>query len=136
MLSITHSVVGGALGAEIGQPFVAYLAGIIAHFIMDKIPHFWPKEKKGQTVVKSVDAFLTVGALVAMLLFYPEAKYIFWGALGGATVDAVLVLTPLETKSKVGLWHTRRQIHKESYLYYATDLLLIGIALTWLLVRG
>lgn len=39
MLFAAHLIVGGTVGQLIGNPIVAFIVGIISHFILDHIPH-------------------------------------------------------------------------------------------------
>lgn len=128
MLSITHAVVGAAVGQRINQPVIAFGVGVVAHFITDKIPHVWPNEKKQQDTVILVDAIITT-IFISFCVFtnLPNKTGLIAGALGGAIVDALLVLTPL-VNSKIGKWHTKRQPHKTEKIYYLTDLAQIVLA--------
>jgi uncharacterized membrane protein YagU involved in acid resistance len=131
MLSLTHAVVGSALGEQISNPVVAFSVGVLAHFITDKIPHFWPKEKKYKRVIMAFDAIFTVGFILFCYFYFNDRLNIAAGALGGGIVDALLVLTPLY-HTKLGQWHSNRQPHKTEIFYYLTDFIQIALALSFL----
>lgn len=40
MLFTAHAAVGGVAGEYLNSPFLAFIAGIILHFILDAIPHY------------------------------------------------------------------------------------------------
>lgn len=133
MLMVTHASVTGAAGLAIGQPAVAFFAGIIIHFLMDKIPHVWPEEKKLQTLFKYGDVFLTTIFIVG-LLFIPSDRLpaLIAGAFGGIVVDLFLVGLMAE-KGSWAQWHTKRQPHKANFNWLASDLaiFLTGVLLVW-----
>lgn len=136
MLSLTHAVTGAALGGQLSSPFFAFLGGVILHLILDRIPHFWPKMKKQQDTIILVDGILVAIFIIGIYLWGGENRNLMIaGALGGAMVDATLVLTFLKDK-RIGLWHTNRQPHKTNFWYYLSDFLLIvtGSYLIWFLV--
>lgn len=132
MLSLTHTVVGGAIGAGVENSALAFSLGVAAHFIFDKIPHVWPKDEKSQKKVEVFDGVSTVLLLVVFFFIFPNQRSIFWGGLGGAVVDGFLVLTPL-VKSKFGFWHMKRQPHFQDSRYYLADLILLALFTTILI---
>jgi hypothetical protein len=129
MLTLTHVITGAALGQRVDNIFIAFLLGIILHLILDKVPHFWPEQKKHNGIILIVDGVLTTAFLI-FLLFLPSKNPfgLLAGALGGAIVDAFFVLTPLRN-TKVGVWHSKRQDHRGNIFFYATDALIIAGAL-------
>ena len=131
MMTVTHAIVGATTGRFIGSPVVAFAVNIPIHFLMDKVPHFLPKTDKGMKLMIACDAVLTTGFLLWVYLFGGPVRYgMLGGALGGVSVDALLVLTPL-LKTKLGDWHVKRQNHRhETYFYYldwASFLILLGL---------
>ncbi len=40
MLLVTHAVVGAAVGSATGNPYSAFLVGVVSHHVLDAIPHF------------------------------------------------------------------------------------------------
>lgn len=131
MLSSTHSFVGAAAGKYIPNPIVAFIVGILLHFVFDKVPHFWPNQKKYQGVMLILDTIASI-SIIAFLLFYPDIPNrpgIVGGAMGGAFVDLCLVLTPILNKSKLAKWHSERQTHLRDIKFILNDLVIIAAAI-------
>lgn len=127
MLGVTHAAIGGAVGVFISNPAIAFGAGVVSHIIIDKTPHFWPKNPKYQGVQIVLDAISTMGVLVFLLYYLKDySSSVFWGAMGGVSVDFFLVLVAKLRKdwweSKLRRWHERRQPHRSSYIYALTDI--------------
>ncbi len=132
MLVLSHALSGGALGQRIGTPIWAFLAGIILHFILDKIPHFWPKNKKSKGILMALDGIFTV--FFILFFIYQDIGNIngfLAGACGGIIVDLLMIYTPLYDK-KIGQWHTKRQPHFKEFLFLGTDIFVIGISLLFI----
>lgn len=129
MLVLSHALSGGALGQRIGNPFWAFLIGIIFHFILDKVPHFWPETKKSKSIVMALDGFVTF-AFIFYFIYQGvnNLNGFLAGAIGGIIVDVLMIYTPLYNK-KIGKWHTKRQLHKTSYWYFLTDIIAIILSL-------
>ena len=72
MLGSTHFIAGAAIGRATGNPFLAVIFGLIAHFLMDLIPHF----DYGYFFKKNVRSFLIAvsdpfaGLLIFLLIAY------------------------------------------------------------------
>jgi len=130
MLSSTHSFVGASAGKYIPNPILAFLVGILLHFVFDKVPHFWPKEEKYQGLMLVLDTIATI-LIIATLLFLPglhNRSGIVGGAFGGAFVDLCLVLTPNLNRSKLAKWHSGRQTHLRQVKFILNDLILMAAA--------
>lgn len=92
MIITAHVIAGGVLGEEINSPVLAFLAGIILHFILDMVPHFDNVLEKGkwtwkQAIFTTFDLILTIALLVYLK---PELSFFnpfWWGALGGIFPD-------------------------------------------------
>lgn len=133
MLSLTHASAGALVGEFIGNPFLAFLAGVAVHFIMDKIPHFWPEseQKKGKIIILDT-IFSTIFILLLVLIPQTSNASIIAGALGGVSVDFYFVLL-MRSKGKMAEWHTRRQLHRKQPSWFLSDVL-IFLGLTVLLI--
>lgn len=131
MLSSTHSFVGATAGKYIPNPIVAFFVGIFLHFVFDKIPHFWPTQKKYENLALYLDTISTI-SIISFLLFYPgiqNRQSIVAGAMGGAFVDLCLVLTPKLNKSGLAKWHSERQTHLKDIKFILNDLVIIAAAI-------
>lgn len=140
MLCITHAAVGGAVGAFIANPVLAFGAGVFTHFVVDKVPHFWPTKKDNQGTQMIVDAVGSSLILSVLLYIFGFTSPIFWGAAGGVAVDLVLVIfagiyKPLK-ESVVRIWHEKRQPHKSNPVYLFTDVLQTSIGLLIIYLIG
>lgn len=128
MMQITHAPTGAAVGKFIPNPILAFLAGIVIHLIIDKIPHYWPKSKKKQNVIIAIDYALALAFIAYLLIAQTLTRGMLWGMAGSLIVDIVLVGMPPVYKSKVGQWHTNRQPHIDNPFVFVTDLVVILIA--------
>jgi len=124
MLSLTHAAAGAVAGEFIPNPYLAFITGIVIHFFMDKIPHFWPAGRMGKGAVIVLDNIFSILFLFGLYAF-PETRNasIIAGALGGVSVDFYFVLI-MRTKGKWAEWHTNRQPHKEEPIWFITDILI------------
>jgi hypothetical protein len=122
VLSLTHASAGALAGAFITNPVVAFGAGVVIHLVMDKIPHFWPKEKIYQDKLINIDTLISTLFLIALFI-YPESRSasIIAGALGGVMVDLYLVII-MKQKGKIAEWHTKRQYHHQEPIWLLTDI--------------
>ena len=127
MMVISHEVVGGLIGEELNNPFLAYILAFISHLLLDKIPHYFPKESKNKAT------FLVVEIIIAVwtIFFFLENgfglnNHSFWaGVAGGVTMDILFVGIPFLKKTKIGVWHSTRQTHTNKPVYLLIDLVLI-----------
>jgi hypothetical protein len=124
MMMLTHAAITGAVGEEIGNPYLAFLMGMLIHLLMDKIPHFWAKEKTGQNIIKITDSVLT--AIFLLILYFVPTDHhlgLFWGGLGGIVIDIALVFL-MKEKGPIAAWHTKRQPHQQKAIWLVTDILI------------
>lgn len=94
MLAANHTIVAGVAGSYIGNPFLAFLAGIIIHFILDTIPHFDTTDK-GEFTTRQI-ALVLIDFLIGLFIIFgilhikidPSSPFI-WGAVGGNLPDVL-----------------------------------------------
>jgi len=95
MIISTHIISGGFAGEMLQNPILAFLVGIISHFILDAVPHtdnFMDGKCRWnckQTIFTSVDIFLTIGLLVFLHPALTIHNSFWWGALGGLLPDLI-----------------------------------------------
>lgn len=130
MLSINHTLIGTSAGKLIGNSPIAFLLGIILHFIFDKVPHFWPQKFRDKKIMLGIDTLI---AIVIIILSFQYSKSAGWGALGGESVDALLIFIKPLRLSKIGHWHSERQPHKTNPLFLFTDIIVIVLTLAYLI---
>jgi len=128
MMQIAHAPTGAAVGKYIPNPILAFVAGILIHLLIDKIPHWWPDSVKQRRIIVVIDYFLTAIFIAFLLTTDRVMGNMMWGMAGSLVVDIVLVGMPQVYKSKIGQWHTKRQPHYESPFVFATDVVVILIA--------
>lgn len=131
MLSATHSFVGATAGKYIPNPFLAFFAGIVLHFVFDKVPHFWPDQDRYKGWLLFFDTFMTI-IIISFFIFFPDIQNrtgVVWGAFGGAFVDLCLVLMPKLNKSGLAKWHSDRQTHLKDVKFILNDLIIIGLSI-------
>lgn len=117
-MELNYAVVGAVIGAETGNPFSAFFLSIIGHFIIDKIPHFWPKTQKAKTFYVSFGYLIT--GLFLLLIFrssYHAKTIMLIGAITSVGIDTIIIGVPFIHKSKLCLWHTSRQPHKDKPIF-------------------
>lgn len=78
MFSTVHAATGAALGSLIPNAPLAFGAGVVSHFLLDRIPHNDPDFPKGQTPHE--------------LIFHPMARRFFVVAIVDITITAALIL--------------------------------------------
>lgn len=134
MTSFTHIAIAGAIGEKIQNPVLAYFAGIISHLVLDKIPHYWPESDNFKGYIIGGDTLLSV-TLLTGLFYLPSSNHLglFFGALGGATVDTVFVLI-MRSKGRLAEWHTNRQLHRTEPIWIFTDVVLTVIGFVAILL--
>jgi len=137
MMSLTHASAGALAGEFIPNPYLAFIAGVALHFLMDKIPHFWPESSRNKGIMIAVDTILPV-IFILGLYYFPGTRNtsVIAGALGGVSVDFFFVLV-MRTKGKLAQWHTNRQPHRPELSWFLTDFITFSVfvSLLWLAVR-
>ena len=132
MMMTGHVLLGGAMGEVIENPYAAFSLSVIVHVLIDKIPHFFPDKRTAQNAMIALDLIFATSALL-FFWFGPFPKSVFFGGLGGVTVDIILVGIPIVLKSKLGQWHINRQPHMTREIFLLTDvaLIVISVILLW-----
>jgi len=123
MMLISHEIVGGVIGQQLGNPYVAYVLAFISHLVIDKIPHYFPKEDNNKATFMVIETIIACGLA---LYFYQNGFGLddvsFWaGIAGGVTMDVLFVGFPVLKKSKIGIWHSTRQTHISKPIYLVID---------------
>jgi len=122
MMQVSHWSSGALLGKLAPNPPAAVALGVASHFVLDKVPHYWPASAKAQwwfTAADYAGAIAMIGVLVAAGIAGRHA--VLWGVAGSAAVDIVLVgVAPVRT-SALGRWHSRRQPHRREPSWLWTD---------------
>jgi hypothetical protein len=129
MMQITHVATGALAGKFMPNPIMAILAGILTHFVVDKIPHYWPATKKGKVIFTVIDYLI---AFIGLAWFVYTGKIygnMIYGVLGSVIVDIVIIGVPVVFKSPLGKWHTNRQPHLNRKKIIATDMIAVALGL-------
>lgn len=92
MITTVHVISGGLIGESVDNAYLAFLLGIVLHYILDAIPHFDNVLENGkwtwkQWLFTGSDLILTIS-----LIFFlkPEISFsspFLWGAFGGLLPD-------------------------------------------------
>lgn len=103
MLFSAHVIPAGYVGEMIGNPFLAFLAGIVIHFILDSVPHYDTTDR-GKFTLRQwalILADVTIGLYIILFVLKPDFNIkspFLWGALGGILPD-MLEFTPILNKA-------------------------------------
>ncbi len=160
MFITVHAATASLLGRYINHSILAFVAGLISHFILDMIPHgdehlgkkfLGIKIKKGEADFKilalygSIDAFFL--AIFLIFLFknfeFANTNYVIWAIIGGILPDILVAIHKL-TNLRILNWFAKLhgRIHRFLIAKLPTDIpLKIGIlgqicimvALVWII---
>lgn len=140
MLIATHSIVAGTVSSQLNNPLLAFLLGIIIHFLLDSIPHYDTTDggemTKRQFALVAVDAL--IGFCVIFLVLKPPLNWhdsFWWGMIGGNTPDF------FDNFPGVKPWYRKSQIgskihafHKMLQSYWKQPSFVLGIAIQIILI--
>jgi len=92
MLAASHLVAGGVVGSYIGNPFLAFLVGIIIHFLLDSVPHFdtIEEDKFDYKELSLIFIDFLIGMAIIIWVIKPDISLnssFVWGSIGGMTPD-------------------------------------------------
>jgi hypothetical protein len=92
MLFTPHFITAGVVGEYIGNPFLAFLVGVVIHFLLDSIPHYDTTDKGRMTVRQYALAIGDIIFCFSFVLFVlrvapNENPSFWWGGLGGVLPD-------------------------------------------------
>jgi len=126
MLATTHVLVGAMTGEVIPNPYFSFTLSAYIHFVIDKIPHFWPLKRQDKVILVLFDWVIAFLIIVLLAISPIDNKLpVLAGALGGIIVDIVLVGLPGMREHPIGIWHSQRQPHQKRAIYLVTDLIFI-----------
>lgn len=144
MIDLTHTLVGAAIGYRINNPYIAFILAIIAHLLLDKLPHYWPDLKNKNSLVRHkftralfiiINYIMVAIAIIFFYKYYPDQKVsMIAGALGGAAADFFLVGIPFIYKSRLGRWHVGLQNHSWDKIFILVDIIVVVLALLSLIL--
>lgn len=92
MLIASHIITAGYVGERIGNPFLAFLVGVVIHFLLDAVPHYDTTDN-GEITKKQLVLLITDGAIgILLIIFLLKADLglkspFFWGVFGGIFPD-------------------------------------------------
>lgn len=118
MTLTTHATIGALIGKITGNPLLAFLSGLISHYLADILPHgdtglsdnFRNKKQHRKKAV----AYTMVDACIAILFIllivntkeFVSAKSVTWGIAGAIIPDLLVGIHDL-TKSRLLHWHNK-----------------------------
>jgi hypothetical protein len=103
MLELPHAVIGATIATKVGNPFLALPLALLAHFLLDILPHWNPHiftemQATGKVSKKSV-TIIIVDALLAFIIglymafqFWPDTNrviLVLLGAFMGVVPDLI-----------------------------------------------
>ncbi|MEI6498643.1 MAG: hypothetical protein WCO23_01645 [bacterium] len=124
MILTAHMISGGVTGEIIGNPVIAFVVGIILHFVLDAIPHFDVLDEGRAT--KRQFIFSVTETVVGLLFIFgfirPELSWsspFLWGMAGSILPD-LITNVPFwwnftRNRSKIGkaVYKLHLRIHKK-----------------------
>lgn len=123
MFLTVHGTAGIALGTLTGNPILAFIMGVISHFILDIVPHGdqfvdrW--SRKGNRIQRLTFIFITEFSIAIIFIFLMFNELIFAnpyvllaGMAGGMAPDFASGFT-MVFKSKLWDWYFR--FHNENH---------------------
>jgi predicted membrane channel-forming protein YqfA (hemolysin III family) len=123
-------VTGATVGKYIPNPILAFTAGILIHFLIDKIPHYWPvSDKKLKTILLVFDYTFTIIFITSLIVTDRWSAGVFMAVVGSLIIDIILVGLRTGRESKLGVWHNTRQKHLSKPFNFLTDLIVITIGM-------
>ena len=135
MMQTSHFSSGTLVGRFMPNPVLAFVAGIVTHLLIDKVPHYWPKTGKGKALFTIIDYVIATIMIILVFAFLKgNVTNMLWGFAGSAIVDILLVgVIPIH-KTKLGQWHTNRQPHHTEIGYLSTDIVFTLVCLTLIFI--
>jgi hypothetical protein len=160
MISTSHLLIGASVGAACGNPYSAFVGGVISHFVADAIPHTDPGtvtgKKPGETLkFRTADyVFVAVDLVIGISLvafFASKSSSMLGlnmaaGAFGAIAVDLIdnnPFISPF--LRKLPIFKQLHQVHEASHTalgieikkkswYYgvATQIISIGLCIFFL----
>ena len=106
MFVTTHVLMGGLIGENTPTPIVAFLLGVVSHFLLDMIPHgdshLYYAYKEGKNVVRSI-AYTTADTVVAVVVLvymletapYPSRSLMACAVIGSIIPDFLVGLSEI-----------------------------------------
>lgn len=101
MTLTTHTAIGAAIGATVGNPFLGFLFGFISHFLVDMIPHgdskmsaTWKsmKKKRGPVAYATFDAVIAIYLILTLSnLIVSQQILTFSLAIAGSLLPDILI---------------------------------------------
>lgn len=125
MYQIVHGMAGVAIGSRLDSPILAFILGIISHFVLDAIPHDsneardWENNGTDKFVKKvALEAIIDLWGLIMLILIMQEGFKIYLsypmvaGLIGGILPDYIWGLTELfkiknKYLEKFKVWHEK-----------------------------
>jgi len=100
MLITAHGLVGAFVGREVGYPPLAFLLGLVSHFLLDAIPHcdgpddvLGRNENASNSVAQYIIVIVDILFAVAILFYFINNNLsttgLIWGVVGAELPDIV-----------------------------------------------
>ncbi|MDA1334533.1 MAG: hypothetical protein O2794_00760 [bacterium] len=134
MILVTHAVVGAAFGHRLSSAAIAFVIGIISHYVFDMIPHWHYKPTKIREATKdkpfgvktltlgrehipelaAIGLDLTAGLILSFIFFDGAPLVILASVIGAVLPDLVVGFTKIYPLKPL-VWHDRfhRWMHSD-----------------------
>lgn len=138
MLETPHSLLGGAVGAATGNPWVAAPTGVASHVAGDLLPHWnpaFPFKSKALYAFVIADFVVAEALVILFWLWFPDRPEIAVGAFFGTLPDIVLgVRFTFKVRWLRGYQRLHELLHWEVPVSYGVwPQLLVSILSVWYL---
>jgi len=134
MMILSHVFVGGVIGQEIPNPYLAFILAFLSHLLIDKIPHFWPKIKKMEAFFTWLDVFISLAVMLAFWFIGFHGTGFWAGIAGSTSLDVMAMTAKFSGKMKFYEWQNKRQPHFGKPLFLITDFMFVVAGVLILMV--
>lgn len=134
MYLTVHASIGAAIGGSVSHPSLAFLLGIVSHFILDKIPHADPgganhfegrnifpltKSAKRFLAIVLIDTLLAAATTLFLIRAMPNASLsLLFGVIGSILPDylfGLYFLTKWKLLKSFQMFHHRIHFPHKQY---------------------
>lgn len=150
MTIFPHAIAGAAIATSTTNPAVAFLLGLVSHFLLDAMPHLEPssqeiKHPDGTTswsiwlYLFVVGEFILTVAVFVFLYYYhrpPDISILLWGAFGGLFPDLIVTNPVLFPYKKYPVMKQIVWFHDKIHLYLRPQLWYVGLIFESVLIGG
>jgi hypothetical protein len=139
MFMTVHAAAATIIGKQVNSSIIAFLLGLLSHFVLDMIPHgderlgkrffgqrlkmlYNQGELKFMALYSSTDSFVLAFFLIYLFknFEFASSNTVIWAIVGGLLPDAIALLDKL-TGFKIFKWFNNFHIANHKYLVEKFD---------------